>query len=118
MASALEMLEQELEQKRREAAALEQAIALLKGEAVLVTDRKGSVPAGSSAFKGLGIVDAAQRFIQEMGKPQTTREIADGLLNRGLETRSKNFVATVYATLDNSKELKRTSDGRWEVVSK
>lgn len=114
MANAIEMLEQDLEQKRRELLALEQAISLLKGNAVLVTDARGTLPR-SQDFKGLGIVDAAQRLITELGTPQTTREIADGLLNRGLETRSKNFTATVYATLDNSKTVKRTADGRWEL---
>jgi hypothetical protein len=117
MANALDMLEQDREQKRRELAALEQAIALLRGEVVLVADSRTRLPS-SSEFKGLGIVDAAQRLIKEMGEPQTTREIADGLLNRGLETRSKNFVATVYATLENSKGIKRTSDNRWDSTEK
>jgi hypothetical protein len=107
-------MEQELEAVERRAAALRQAIALLKGDALLVMDRQGTAPAKSNQYEGLGIVDAAKRFILEVGEPRGTREIADALLGRGLQTKSKNFVATVYATLDNSKQFKRTPDGRWE----
>jgi hypothetical protein len=54
--------------------------------------------------------------LREAGTPRTTREIADALLERGIKTNSKNYIATVYATLNNSEAFKRTNDGTWELV--
>ena len=58
---------------------------------------------------------SAEKFLREMGEPQDTRAIADALLSRGLQTHSKNFIATVYATLNNGKMFRRTKDNRWEL---
>jgi hypothetical protein len=113
--TGLEILRQELARKRTEAMALEQAIAVLEGGAVLISGINGSTPSGNKSYEGLGIADAAARFIKEIGKPVGTREIADALLSRGLQTKSKNYVATVYATLDNSKQIIRTPEGNWTV---
>lgn len=113
--AALDILRKELTEKRaqaeqvaKEAGALAQAIALLSGEGIVAGD---SAPSEQD-FKGLGIVDAAKRFVLEAGAPQTTRAIADALVQRGLETSSKNWLATVYSTLDNSRELTRLGSGR------
>src|SRR4051794_26643466 len=71
---------------------------------------------GSKQFEDLGITAAAKRFLRETApEPQDTRTIADALLNRGLKTHSKNFIATVYATLNNGRMFLRTNDGRWEL---
>src|SRR5690242_10884834 len=113
--SVIDTLKEELEAKRREALAIEQAIALLEGQSFVIADRQATLPTRTD-FKGLGIADAATRFIKEVGEPRETREIADALLARGFETKSKNFVATVYATLTNSKQFRRTKDDRWEPI--
>jgi len=67
-------------------------------------------------YDGIGIVDASTRWLREVGQPRSTREIADALLDRGFATRSKNFVATVYSTLYNSRRFERTLDGQWEIL--
>lgn len=63
-------------------------------------------------FTGLGIVEATKRWFSEAGEEKTTPEIAAALLARGVETRSKNWVPTVYATLANSGEFDRRGTGR------
>jgi hypothetical protein len=103
-------LRRELANKEAEADALRRAVEVLEGR---------RAPEGETlkalSFEGLGIVDAAKRFIVETGgTPRATREIADALLSRGVATKSKNFVATVYSTLDNSKRFVRTADGNWQ----
>jgi hypothetical protein len=109
----IDQLQAEVMRKRQELTQLEQALALLKGEALLVTPSGAMLP--KSDFSGLRITEAAKRFIAEMGAPQDTAAIADALTKRGLETKSKNFTATVYATLDNSSAFKRV-DGKWQYV--
>lgn len=62
----------------------------------------------------MGITDATIRWLREVGEPKNTRQIADELKRRGIQTRSKNWIATVYATLDNAKEFKRKNK-MWEL---
>lgn len=108
--TALETLKQELAQKRAEATALEQAIAVLSGGALMVVDSNSTLPTAKD-FEGLGIADAAKRYIQEMGGVgQSTGVLAKVLLQRGIHTRSKNWTATVYSTLDNSGKFTRVND--------
>jgi len=112
-----EMLEQmraEAEQHEGAAQALRQAIAVLEGNAFLVTAAGNPVPK-SHEFRGLAITDAAKRFLDEVGGRASTRDISEALLNRGIETRSKNFPATVYSTLDNAKgKFVRNKHNEWE----
>src|SRR4051812_40540765 len=91
-----------LQKQRQETQALEQAIALLEGNALLLVDANDTVP--TSEFTGLSIVDAAKRLMKQLG-PLDTPTIAKELKARGLESTSKNWLATVYATLDNSPEV-------------
>lgn len=88
---------------------LRMALAAMRGEALPSLDGR------SREFEDLGVTGAARRFLREQSEPQDTRSIADALLNRGLKTNSKNFIATVYATLNNGKMFKRTRDGRWQL---
>lgn len=111
MATTLDALKQELREAEQRTKALAQAIAILEGSAFLVAPDEGPLPSAQD-FRGLGIVDAAKRFISEAGEGKSTKEIADELLKRGMETSSKKWTATVYATLDNSPELVRTGTGR------
>jgi hypothetical protein len=99
----LNQLKAELAVLKRQVAALEQAIAVFEGSAL---------PGQAKDFRGLGIVEATKRYLEEAREPKSTSEITKALLARGLETKSKKFVATVYSTLDNSKQFQRSGDGR------
>ena len=71
----------------------------------------------STEWEGLGITEAAVRWLTEIGEPRGTRDIADAIRDRGVRTTSRNYTATVYATLANAKtKISRTSwtgSGRW-----
>lgn len=73
----------------------------------------------SLEYQGLGPVEAAERYLRLAGKALTTREVVDGMTERGWTTRSRNPVATVYAVLANAKKkFQRTGDSQWELVAK
>jgi hypothetical protein len=99
-----------------QARALDQAIALLTGEALLIAPDDADLP---KSFEGLGIADAAKKLIKEFGEPLDTGTITRELLKRGWKTDSKKPVATVYATLDNSSDIVRVGGqgrkGKWTV---
>src|SRR5436190_18383313 len=97
---AVESLERARQAKLAELRAIEQALASLGPHSVAV----------SFEYEGLGITEAANRWLSEVGKPQSTKEIADALLERGVKTASKRFVPTIYSTLRNSKDFIRTGD--------
>lgn len=107
---AIEALERLRTSKFRELKAVERAIRQL-ADAIPV-GHSDNAPA-SLEYRNVGITDAAKHWVRQIGTPQLTREIAEALMNRGITTRSKNFVSTVYATLTHSKEFQRTHDGRW-----
>lgn len=70
----------------------------------------------SLEYQGLGSLEAAQRFLTERNEPLTTREIVDGMFERGWTTRSRNPVPSVYAVLTNAKtKFKRVGD-KWDLV--
>jgi hypothetical protein len=74
----------------------------------------------SLEYQGLGPVEAAERLLKEKATPLTTREIVDGMTERGWTTRSRNAVATVYATLTNAKKkferkAEASGEGKWEL---
>jgi hypothetical protein len=110
--TAIEMLEKELARKRDEVMALEQALSVLKGDNISAIAIAG-LPK-TREFEHLGIVEATTTLLREIG-PTDTRTISERLLDRGIRTRSKNFTATVYATLDNAKQFKR-KDNVWHLV--
>ena len=109
LAEAIEALQRARETKLAELKAIERAL-----EALGVTTGSGP-PDAEAEFEHLGIVSATKRYLSEEDGPRTTREIANALQTRGLKTKSKNFVATVYATLDKASNIRRTNDGRWEL---
>jgi hypothetical protein len=108
--AAIEALQRARETKLQELQAIEQALGAL-----------GVLPGGAQPLKGrqdfadLGITTATKRYLGEVGKARTTREIADALRERGVRTRSKKYLASVYATLHNSPAFERTEDGRWQL---
>jgi hypothetical protein len=112
--ATIEAIEQEISRKRNELMALEQALSVLKGDNINAI-ALGNLPK-TREFEHLGIVEATTHLLKELG-PLDTRTISDKLMDRGLRTRSKNFVATVYATLDNSPKFKRDKKSSlWELV--
>ena len=107
---ALGALERLRESKLRELKAVERAIQQLAD--TMTADYPRDEPE-SLEYRNLRITDAARHWLAHSGTPQSTREIAEGLLSRGLTTRSRNFVSTVYATLAHAEGIQRTTDGRW-----
>jgi hypothetical protein len=110
--AALTSLERAKSTKLAEVEEIEKAIQQLNGLILVVAP--GTMPKNRE-FQGMGITEATLRFLDEVGTPQDTRSIADALTDRGLQTRSKNFLATVYATLKNSKKVRRSGE-YWELV--
>jgi hypothetical protein len=97
-------------QKENEVAVLKRALDALSDDDVQEGLRLLSRTVTSIEYDGLGVTAAAKRFLREAGEPQDTRSIADALLNRGLKTRSRNFLATVYSTLRNDQAFRRTKN--------
>jgi hypothetical protein len=111
---ALRALERARVEKQRELVDLETNIANIQRLVGVVPEARAAV---SLEYQGLGPVEAAERYLTEVGKPLTTRDIVDGMAERGWTTRSRNAVATVYATLTNAKKkFRRNRDGQWELV--
>lgn len=90
---------------------LEDALNALESTAVVA-----GVPVRQD-FKHMGITEAATRLLEESDRPLSTREIADTLLMRGVVTRSKAFIPTVYATLANSTAFEREG-ANWRLVQR
>lgn len=101
----INQMSQQRDAKLAEAAQFDNAIRALQTK-IIIADR---APIAQD-FTGLGIVEAAKRWLSEVGEAKSTREIADAIRQRGLTTRSKDFIPTVYATLRNSKDFKRDGD--------
>jgi hypothetical protein len=109
--AALERLIRERERELRQLAA---TLAQLRGGAAVVLPDASTV---SGEYSGMGIVEATERYLREVGTAQTTRELADALVARGLHTRSRNLTSTIYATLTNApKKFRRTEDGAWDLA--
>jgi hypothetical protein len=71
-------------------------------QALIVVTSQSSPARVSDGFAGTGIIAGATTLLSD-GSELTTRQIADRLLAGGIQTRSKNFVATVHSTLRNSR---------------
>ena len=99
----------DLRKTEAEVEGLRIAIAVMQGDPVPQVGKR-------TDFQDFGVTAAAKKFLREAGEPQDTRTIAEALIERGLKTTSKNFIATVYATLRNGKMFKRTKDNRWQLL--
>jgi hypothetical protein len=110
--AAIEALQRARETKHAELMAIEQALEALSAPI------EGGRPLRQTTkdFEDLGITAAARRYLREKREPRTTRESADALVAGGLKTNSKNWIATVYATLRNGRMFKRTNDDKWELA--
>ena len=110
--TAIDALVHARQTKLQELQAIEQAL-----QSLGVNVARGPHPLkGRKDFEDLGITIATKRYLGEVGEPRTTREIADALREGGVKTRSKKYIASVYATLHNSRAFKRTEDGRWRLT--
>ncbi len=112
---ALDSLRQQRGVLTEELAKVDTAIAQLEG---LLDGKVAAVGGGAmrgASYEGLGIADAAMRYLREVGRAASTREIADQIRLRGVTTTSKNYTATVYAVLAGAKDrIVRTPDG-WDL---
>lgn len=95
---------------------LQQALAQLKGGSmVLVANHP------PQDYSDLGPIAAATLWLREVGEARSTTEIAHALQSRGVKTNSGKFVASLHASLRNSKDFKRIGagkQGKWELVNK
>jgi hypothetical protein len=98
--------EQELAALRNLEAQMENAIGVLAGTTV------PTIVAGP--YRGLSIAEAAKNLWNEKQTPLTTREIAEGLIEKGMRTNSKNYNATVYAVLNVTSGWNRNKKNQWE----
>jgi hypothetical protein len=53
----------------------------------------------SDSFFGLGLIEAAKKYLGMIRKPQSTTQIAEALQAGGFHTASKNFKNTVTSVL-------------------
>lgn len=99
--------------KLRELEEVRTALAALTGVSVVMPVRE---PEPTGPFKGMGALEAAKLWLKEAGKPQTTREIQDAIMERGWRTTSNRPSAVIYSTLTNaSKMFERTEEGAWKL---
>ena len=100
----------DLEQKK---VAIEAAIAgikLLKGQGLSgpipgmpdMTALQGAIP--TDYFFGMGIADAARKYLAAVKRPKSTREIASALQDGGMTHTSKNFIKTVSTILSQKNQ--------------
>ncbi len=116
-ADAVTVLERLAAAQERELRETQALLARLKGGMAVVVPQPGQEPV-SAEYAELGPIEAIRRYMTEVGTPQTTRELADALLARGLRTRSRNFTASIHATLKNAPgDFKRNERGQWELLA-
>jgi hypothetical protein len=101
---ALALMRQELAKKEREVAELRQAVESLARLNGLAGHRSAEIQPKSQEYADLRPTEAVRRFLAKVGKPQSTRQIADALLDGGIQTKAKNFTASIYATLTNAEK--------------
>lgn len=76
----------------------------------------------TNEWEDKGILWAAEQWLQDVGEAKTTREIADAIRDRGVQTTSRNFLNTVYATLANATDrfvrlkVDKGKGGTWDLV--
>src|SRR4249919_2002296 len=111
--TAINALERAIQSRKIELTAMERSLAQLKGTATdFVSTPK------TTEWEALGITEAAIKWLGEVGEPKATREIADAIRDRGVQTSSRNYTATVYATLANATSKFVRKDGLWGLKSR
>jgi len=112
LAHAIVLLKTKLAAKQQEVEALNRAISQLEQVARVVEPGSTLV---STEFAGLTIGEAAKRWLAEIGRPATTREIAEALLANGVQTTSKNFTMTAYTIVRTLPEIEKDEHGLWRL---
>jgi hypothetical protein len=113
--AAIEALQRAREAKLAELRSIDRALEALEANAPMEGGSAATQPS-SDEFKYLGVTAAAKQYLAQQGGARSTRQIVDALLAGGIQTRSKRFGATVYATLHNSADFRRTPDDKWELA--
>jgi hypothetical protein len=110
--TAIQALERAIQSREVELERMRNSLAQLRGSAPDYT----AAPK-TTEWEGMGITEAAQKWLVEVGEARGTREIADAIRDRGVRTLSRNYTATVYATLANAKSKFVRRDGLWSLKS-
>lgn len=115
MMAALAGMERALAEKEKEVQLLRNTIIEFKRTLDIISPN--ALPK-TTEYTGMAIGAAAKKLMQELKRDgMSTREIADGLLERGFRTTSKNFTMTVYSVLTQDTTFKRNKDtSLWSVA--
>ncbi len=106
---AVNALEKLIQRTKDELKGLEISLKALRG-----TFAEDAVsPPTSDEWEHVGVTEATVRWLAEFG-PSATRDIAEGIRDRGVRSQSKKFSSVVYATMKNAKKtFERTPEGLW-----
>jgi len=72
--------------------------------------RRGAEDPGRST-----IAEVARTFLASTGRPQTTRQVAEAVVNAGFQTGSKNFQPIVYGALTRNDQIFQRRGGKWSL---
>ena len=106
------------EQRQRladELASVDRAIAALEGADGTTEGRARR----AAPYAMRGLYEAVAAYLADAGEPKTVREIADGLIAGGYQTRSEDFATTVRTMLRRTESAsvhgihKSGRDGYW-----
>lgn len=111
-------LEADINHLEAEIDQLKATLALLKElratpiDRFLTATRPSDIEIRHDSFFEMTYVDAVKKYLGMMGRPQSTKEIADALERGGINHSSKNFAATIRSILCSKKEFIRVN-GDW-----
>jgi hypothetical protein len=109
----LERLRARLDDRRAQRMLLDAEIANLAQQIVHLERSADGTRSGTST--GIGILEGAEQALTANGdQPMKVRHLAQAMLNMGIESNSKRFAATVYATIWSSPKFVRLADGSWQ----
>lgn len=64
-------------------------------------------------YSGMTLLVAAKQYLESVGSPKSTRQLATALLEKGFQTNSKDFINTASATLSKAKDIVKMNSGLW-----
>lgn len=112
---------------------LEQKIHRVKSELVPLEERLQLVMAGikcceelnvkqihhKTFFADMTMVQASEAFLMQQGRACTSKEIVQGLLDGGFQTRSKDFRNTLISAFGRRLDIfVRAEKNKWDLVSR
>lgn len=107
----IHILEDAIHELEAERSAIDTTITRLRG-----MTHKEVVVTQNESFVGLGIAEAAARYLRQTGEPKSTREIMEALRAGGLTPKRYQ---TVYGLLHRRKQTLRdvqNFEGKWKVL--